>query len=72
MLGLILLSNGRVDGNSQNEKSEKGETEHARTDTIHGQTPEYSFQVSNRRWLQSVIHITFHRNAICALAATRD
>jgi len=37
MLGLILLSNGRLDGNSQNEKSEQGETEHARTETIHGQ-----------------------------------
>ena len=38
MLGLILLSNGRLDGKSQNEKNEQGETEHARTETIHGQT----------------------------------
>jgi len=38
MRGLILLSNGRLDGNSQNEKNEQGETEHARTETIHGQT----------------------------------
>jgi hypothetical protein len=67
VLGLILLSIGRLDGNSQNEKNEQGETEQAGTDTIHGQTPEYGLQVSNRRWLQSVIHITFHRNAICAL-----
>jgi hypothetical protein len=37
MLGLILLSNGRLDGNSQNEKNQQGETEHARTETIHGQ-----------------------------------
>src|ERR1035441_9961469 len=34
-----------------------------------GRSPEYGLQVSNRRWLQSVIHITFHRIAICALAA---
>jgi hypothetical protein len=38
MLGLIQLSNGRLDGSSQNEKNEQGETEHARTETIHGQT----------------------------------
>jgi hypothetical protein len=38
MRGLILLSHGRLDGNSQNEKNEQGETEHARTETIHGQT----------------------------------
>jgi hypothetical protein len=38
MLGLILLSNGGLDGNSQNEKNEQGETEHARTATIHGRT----------------------------------
>jgi hypothetical protein len=38
MLGLVLLSNGRLDGKSQNEKNEQGETEHARTETIHGQT----------------------------------
>jgi hypothetical protein len=37
MLGLILLSSGRVDGNGQNEKTQQGETEHARTETIHGQ-----------------------------------
>jgi hypothetical protein len=37
MLGLILLSHGRLDGNSQNEKNQQGETEHARTTTIHGQ-----------------------------------
>jgi hypothetical protein len=37
MRGLILLSTGRLDGNSQNEKNEQGETEHARTETIHGQ-----------------------------------
>jgi hypothetical protein len=66
MRGLILLSNGRLHGNSRKEKNQQGETEHARTETIHGQTPEYGLQVSNRRWLQSVIHITFHRNAICA------
>jgi hypothetical protein len=38
MRGLILLSNGRLDGNGQNEKNEQGETEYARTETIHGQT----------------------------------
>jgi hypothetical protein len=38
MLGLFLLSNGGLDGNSENEKNEQGETEHARTETIHGQT----------------------------------
>jgi hypothetical protein len=38
MFGLILLSVGRLDDNSQNEKNEQGETEHARTETIHGQT----------------------------------
>jgi hypothetical protein len=38
MRGLILLSNGRLDGNSQNEKNEQGETKHARTESIHGQT----------------------------------
>jgi hypothetical protein len=38
MLGLILLSNGRLDGNNQNEKNEQGETGNARTETIHGQT----------------------------------
>jgi hypothetical protein len=38
MRGLILLSNGRLDGNSQNEKNEQGGTEYARTETIHGQT----------------------------------
>src|SRR5208283_927039 len=27
--------------------------------------PEYGLRVLNRRWLQSVIHITSHRNAIC-------
>ena len=43
--GLILLSIGRLEGNSRNEKNEQGETEHARTETIHGQTPEYGNQV---------------------------
>jgi hypothetical protein len=38
MRGLILLPHGRLDGKSHNEKSEQGETEHARTKTIHGQT----------------------------------
>jgi hypothetical protein len=37
MLGLFLLSNGRLDGSSQNEKNERGETEHTRAETIHGQ-----------------------------------
>jgi hypothetical protein len=36
MRGLILLSNGRLGGNSQKEKSEQAETEYARTETIHG------------------------------------
>jgi len=38
LLGMSLLSNGRLDGSSQNEKNEQGETKHARTETIHGQT----------------------------------
>jgi hypothetical protein len=38
MLGLFLLSNGRLDGNRQTEKNEQGETGHARKETIHGQT----------------------------------
>jgi hypothetical protein len=37
MLGLILLSNGRLDGSSQNEKNEQGRTEQTRAETIHGQ-----------------------------------
>jgi hypothetical protein len=38
MLGLIRLSDGRLDGNSQKEKNEQGETGHARTETLHEQT----------------------------------
>jgi hypothetical protein len=38
MRGLILLSHGGLDGNRQTKKNEQGETEHARTETIHGQT----------------------------------
>jgi hypothetical protein len=38
MFGLILLSHGGLDGNGQNERAEQGETEHARTETIQGQT----------------------------------
>ena len=49
MLGLLLLSSSRVDGNRRNEKKQQGETEYAPTDTIHGETPEYGLQVSNRR-----------------------
>jgi hypothetical protein len=37
MLRLILLSNGRLDGSSQNEKNEKGGTEQTRAETIHWQ-----------------------------------
>jgi hypothetical protein len=37
MPGLILLSNGRLDGSSQNEKNEQGRTEQTRAETIHGQ-----------------------------------
>jgi hypothetical protein len=70
MFGLILLSHGRLDGNSQNEKNEQGETEHARTETIHGQTSSSTvFKYRTGDWLQSVIHITSDRNAIWALAA---
>jgi hypothetical protein len=36
MRGLILLSQGRLDGNSQKEKSEQAEAEDARTESIHG------------------------------------
>ena len=49
MLGLILLSKGGLAGDGQSEKNEKDETEHAGTRTLHGQTPEYGLQVSNRR-----------------------
>ena len=38
MRGLILLSHSRLGGNSQEEKTEQGETEHARAETIHRQT----------------------------------
>ena len=37
MRGLILLSNGRSDGNSQSKKSEQGGNEHTSAETIHGQ-----------------------------------
>jgi hypothetical protein len=37
MLGLILLSNGRLDGSSQTEKNEQGRTEQKCAETIHGQ-----------------------------------
>jgi hypothetical protein len=39
MCGLILLSNGRLDANRQNQKNKQCETEHARTETVHGQPP---------------------------------
>ena len=35
--GMSLLSNGRLDGSSQNEKNEQGGTEQTRAETIHGQ-----------------------------------
>jgi hypothetical protein len=35
MLGLILLCNGRLGGNCQNEKNKQGETEQSRTKSIH-------------------------------------
>jgi hypothetical protein len=44
VLGLVLLSKGRVDGNRQNEKNQQGETEQAGTDTLHGQTPRTVFK----------------------------
>ncbi len=37
MRGLFLLSNGRLDGSSQNEKNEQGRTEQTHAATIHGQ-----------------------------------
>ncbi len=37
MRGLFLLSHGRLDGSSQNEKNEKGGTEQSRAETIHDQ-----------------------------------
>jgi hypothetical protein len=46
MLGLILLSNGGLDGNRQSEKNEEGETEDARAETIHRQT--------SRVWIPSI------------------
>ena len=38
MLGLFLLSNSRLAGNSQYEKDEQAETEDTRKKSIHGQT----------------------------------
>jgi hypothetical protein len=38
VLCFVLLANGGLHGNRQNEKTEQGETEHARTETIHGET----------------------------------
>jgi len=37
MLGLLLLSHARLDGKNRNQKNQRGETEHAGTETIHGQ-----------------------------------
>jgi len=37
MLGLILLSHGRLDGNSRYEKNEEGGNEQTSAETIHGQ-----------------------------------
>jgi hypothetical protein len=34
--GMSLLSHGRLDGSSQNEKNEQGRTEQKRAETIHG------------------------------------
>ncbi len=34
--GLILLSNGGLDGSSRKEENEQGGTEHTRAETIHG------------------------------------
>jgi hypothetical protein len=72
MLGLLLLSQGRLDGGGKNEKSEKGGTEQTHAETIHGQTPEQMPKYRPANGRQSVIPITSHRNAICALARTRD
>ena len=38
VLGLLLLSHARLDSNREKEKCEQSETEHASTETIHGQT----------------------------------
>ena len=65
MRRLILLSIGRLDSNSRNEKSEQGETEHARTETIHGQTPEYGHQVCGPA--RSAISDTHHIPPECDL-----
>ncbi len=40
VLGLFLLSSGSLEGNSEKERNEQGESEHAGTETIHGWTPE--------------------------------
>src|ERR1017187_234750 len=50
MLGLILLSNGRLDGSSQNEKNEKGGTEQTHAETMHWQISWGDVEVSDRRW----------------------
>ncbi|MGP8185338.1 MAG: sulfate/molybdate ABC transporter ATP-binding protein, partial [Terracidiphilus sp.] len=73
---VVVLNRGRIEQmgppqSSQNEKNEQGETEHAGAEMIHGKillcaTSQY--QNCNAR--RSVIPITSHRNAICALAAS--
>ena len=70
MRGLILLSNGGLDGNSRKEKKEQGGTEHTRAETSHGKvlhstTPQYQTGAGGG----SVIRITSDGNAIFALAA---
>ncbi len=65
MLGLILLSIGSLDGNSQNEKNEQGETEHARTETIHGQTSEV--RSSSIEPAMAAVNDTHHISPECDL-----
>jgi hypothetical protein len=70
MRGLILLSNGRLDGSSQKEKKEQGGAEHTLAEAIHGKILLSTMsQYGTGDGRRSVMPITSHRNTICALAA---
>jgi hypothetical protein len=61
------LGSGRLAGDSQNEKSEEGETEHALTKTIHGQISSIDVEVWDRRGLPicDVNHISPEWRLFC-------
>ena len=69
MRGLILLSNGRLDGSSQNEKNEQGgDRTYVRGNYSRADLLSEMSQYRNGNGCRSVMRITSHRNAICALA----